>query len=313
MVVESSAEAIATSIVGALSLLQTVKREFREAPEYVKRQGITAKAQVLPNILKDLEAVLVMHRDSASMLCQRPGQGDGLEGSLELQKLEALVPLLMHTLANVRTVLGVAVDSWSSSSMVPTQCWTDLEQQTLILKQLQAKLTTIVISSSDTGETRWPTTSTGLSLSDSFVEICRKSLLAPRALAREIFCSCGCHATPYQSSPKLTRAVGFFRARFFRCETGSCCAYPAEPEIYHQSRWLQNMAIQLRFPKAAWSIQIRSPRVVPSDSLVIVYSKTGDLPGLQSLLTSGIASMSDMDPFGNNLLHVSLYPNSIQG
>lgn len=99
---------------------------------------------------------------------------------------------------------------------------------------------------------------------------------------------------------------------------------PSEYELDHYERetsytispapWLIRLGFQyglhcrwLSSSSQGWKNSLETIRPVPDDALIFDFCKTGNLPAVQKLLSSGHASVRDTDSRGYTPLHVRLY------
>ena len=97
-------------------------------------------------------------------------------------------------------------------------------------------------------------------------------------------------------------------------ESQYVCEYLEETIIaIHPSTWLVRLGWQhglrlkwLSSSSHGWQANLDTMRTVPDDALIFELCQTGDLPGVQRLLSSCQASVRDVDSRGWSPLHVSL-------
>lgn len=74
------------------------------------------------------------------------------------------------------------------------------------------------------------------------------------------------------------------------------------PKWFSQKVW--DLTVQVS--TFGWQTNLVTFNIVPNDSLVFQYAEDGDLCGIRSLFSQGLASPLDCDEDGNPLIKVSL-------
>ncbi len=141
-----------------------------------------------------------------------------------------------------------------------------------------------------------------------------KSAQTPRHIHRE-----GIRAQQVSYTIKTSFGAVYFRSRTFRIrkrfnsETGrSNDQYEFETYFtWHPAPWLMRLGIKFGVNASisksywGWKNTLNTFSAVPDDSLIFDFCKTGNIGGVQTLLTRGKASVRDTNSQGWTPLHVS--------
>lgn len=141
-----------------------------------------------------------------------------------------------------------------------------------------------------------------------------KSVRAPRPTSRE-------EIPAQQLSYNIKTSFGtvYFRSRTFRTrdrfksgKRQSSDQYEFETYFtWHPAPWLTRLGIKFGINASiskscrGWRNTLSTFAAVPDDSLIFEFCKTGNIGGIQTLLTKGDASVRDTDTQGWTPLHVS--------
>lgn len=125
-------------------------------------------------------------------------------------------------------------------------------------------------------------------------------------------CLCQCHSTgPLRQTLLAQGRLGYLS--FSKDSRRSCQRCPCEQNdlvaiTYFGPRWLTQLGIFVSVLRGErLSLNLTTAKIVPPDSELFIFARTGNLVGLKELLSSGRASVADIcAPYGLTALSIAL-------
>ena len=153
----------------------------------------------------------------------------------------------------------------------------------------------------------------------------KRQACAQNTTQRQKQCSCNCHVSMNLRTPALmAQGVGTLQVQCARgswyqacgnCERRQCYRYNGNiwKSEYYFPTWLFHRMLSFRWtwnPRSGYSISLRTPRLVPTNSELFLYAQHGNIEGMQRLFDTHAASPFDISQEeGRSALHVSARDN----
>ncbi len=139
-------------------------------------------------------------------------------------------------------------------------------------------------------------------------------------------CPCQCHnvsltrVTPQLFSPIIgdlylslpNRIIWSLCSSLSECNVQTCrrTRLTSAHIKYFLPTWFIDVQMQIRFQKTPIQFILQTPRIIQKDSPIFQHARNMDVDGIRALLVSRCASVNDVDPNGDGILHVSYHVKS---